>query len=44
MNAADILQRPTRLGLVKDDASRVDWEVQEIIAEVAEKENYVVIS
>ena len=44
MNAADILQRRTRLGLVKDDASRVDWEVQEIIAEVAEKENYVVIS
>lgn len=44
MNAADILQRRTRLGLVKDDASRVDWEVQEIIAEVAEKENYDVIS
>lgn len=44
MNAADILQRRTRLGLVKDDASRVDQEVQEIIAEVAEKENYDVIS
>ena len=44
MNAADILQRRTRLGLVKDDAFRVDGEVQEIIAEVAEKENYDVIS
>ncbi|NMW88483.1 glycerol-3-phosphate dehydrogenase/oxidase [Mobiluncus curtisii] len=44
MNVADILQRRTRLGLVKDDASRVDAEVQEIIAEIAEKGNYDVIA